>query len=84
MSNNVCFNWDRSTYSLLRKWLISFCWNVKGPNSPNKQDEVKLLCNNEKSNFIGLLEIKIKVNRVVDITNRLFRGWHILKNLVIF
>lgn len=36
------------------------CWNVRGLNAPNKQNEVKLLCNKENIGLAGLLETKVK------------------------
>jgi len=35
-------------------------WNVRGLNGPNKQKEVKLLCNQEQVGLVGLLETKLK------------------------
>lgn len=52
----------------------------EGLNS-NKQKEVKLLRNNEQVGIIGLLENKIKSNRVGEIANSLFAGWLCLTNL---
>ncbi|XP_070015032.1 uncharacterized protein [Nicotiana sylvestris] len=52
-------------------------WNVRGLNTPNKQKETKLLCNDEKVGMIGLLETKIKKDRIEQIAGKLFSGWQI-------
>lgn len=57
------------------------CWNVRGLNGPNKQKEVKLICNNEKVGMIGLLETKIKINKFDQIASNMFGGWLNINNL---
>lgn len=50
------------------------CWNVRSVNGPNKQKEIKLLCNKDDIGLIGLLETKIKVNKVDQLPSKLFGG----------
>ncbi|XP_075080662.1 uncharacterized protein LOC142166136 [Nicotiana tabacum] len=49
-------------------------WNVRGLNGLNKQKEVKLICNENNVGLIGLLETKIKFNRVPEIARTIFAG----------
>ncbi|XP_060203004.1 uncharacterized protein LOC132631444 [Lycium barbarum] len=57
------------------------CWNVRGLNAPNKQNEVKLKCNKESIGMVGLVENKIKVTKIDNVANMLFGGWNFLTNL---
>lgn len=50
-------------------------------NAPNKQKEVKLLCNEERVGLVGLLETKIKMNKIEQVAATLFGGWKYLTNL---
>lgn len=50
------------------------CWNVRGMNSPNKQKEIKLLCNAGNIGLVGLLETKVKVDIIDQLANKLFSG----------
>ncbi|XP_070021780.1 uncharacterized protein [Nicotiana sylvestris] len=52
-----------------------------GIHIPNKQKEVKLLCNEERVGLVGLLETKIKSNRIEKLANNMFVGWKYLTNL---
>lgn len=56
-------------------------WNVRGPNTPTKQKEVKLLCNEEEVSLIGLLETKIKSGRIEKLAENMFVGWQYITNL---
>lgn len=56
-------------------------WNVRGLNGPNKQEEVKLLCNNEEVGLIGLLENKVRKEKFDQVATKLFNGWSHLTNL---
>lgn len=53
--DNIFLNWGIDS-------LLS--WNDRGLNAPNKQKEVKLLCNMENVSLVGLLETKIKINKI--------------------
>lgn len=57
------------------------CWNIRGLNAPNKQREVKSLCRNEEVGLVGLLETKVKRNKIVDIATKIFEGWQYITNL---
>lgn len=46
-------------------------WNVRELNAPNKQKEVKLLCNEEKVGLIGLLETKIKKDKMDQLADKI-------------
>lgn len=56
-------------------------WNVRGYNAPNKQKEVKFICNEEKIRLLGLLETKVKSNKIEELANKLFVGWNYVFNL---
>nr|XP_009600461.1 uncharacterized protein LOC104095915 [Nicotiana tomentosiformis] len=56
-------------------------WNVRGLNAPNKQREVKLLCYKERTGLIGLLETKLKQDKVQKIIEKQFSGWRYTTNL---
>ncbi|XP_019233350.1 PREDICTED: uncharacterized protein LOC109213958 [Nicotiana attenuata] len=48
---------------LLLQMVSLLAWNVRGINAPNKQKEVKLLCNEHNIGIVGLLETKVKASR---------------------
>ncbi|KAK4723752.1 hypothetical protein R3W88_026531 [Solanum pinnatisectum] len=56
-------------------------WNVRGLNGPNKQNEVKLLCNKQQLGLISLLKTKIKKNSRDKIVESIFGGWNHIHNL---
>ncbi|XP_060182858.1 uncharacterized protein LOC132612786 [Lycium barbarum] len=56
-------------------------WNVRGLNGPNKQKEVKLLYIEERVGLIGLLETKIKKDKIQQVANNMFGGWNHINNL---
>jgi len=39
-------------------------WNIWGLNWPNKQEDVKIFLHENKIGLVGLLETKIKENKV--------------------
>jgi len=49
-------------------------WNIRGLNWPNKQEDVKIFLHEKQIGFIGLLETKVKENKV-DKTHNIFQGW---------
>lgn len=57
------------------------CWNIRGLNGPNKQKEVKLLCSKENIGLVGLLETKIKRNKIENVARSMFGGWEYITNL---
>ncbi|XP_060183185.1 uncharacterized protein LOC132613154 [Lycium barbarum] len=54
---------------------------AEGLNGPNKQKEVQLLCNEENVGLIGLLETKIKKDKIQQIAEKMFGGWQSINNL---
>lgn len=52
-----------------------------GLNAPNKQKKIKLLCNEERVGLIGLLETKIKRDKIDQVMGKLFGGWQFISNL---
>lgn len=50
-------------------------WNVRGLNSPNKQQAIKSYCNNIHCGFIALLETKVRQQNVERVYRNLFYGW---------
>lgn len=57
------------------------CLNVRGLKSPNKQKEIKLICNNQSAGLIGLLENKVKSTRIERIAQSMFGGREYVTNL---
>ena len=49
-------------------------WNIRGLNWPNKQEEVKLFMHTNKIGLLGLLETKVKDQKVDMIANIIFPG----------
>jgi len=61
--------------------MIILSWKVRGLNVPNKQIEVKILCNEEKVSLISLLETKIKSRKIEKLAESMFTGWKYVTNL---
>lgn len=57
------------------------CWNVRGLNGPNKQRETRCLCNRHETGLVGLLETKIKANKIEQVEKNMFSGWGYITNL---
>lgn len=64
----------------LREMDNILCWNVRGMNAPNKQREVRLLCNKESTGLVALLKTKIKVDKVSQMANSMFGDWGHITN----
>ncbi|KAJ8421769.1 hypothetical protein Cgig2_000946 [Carnegiea gigantea] len=58
-------------------------WNVRGLNWPNKQEDVKIFLQLNKIGLVGLLETKIKRQKVETIASNIFRGWDWTNNFEI-
>ena len=50
-------------------------WNIRGLNWPNKQEDVKIFLQKNQISFIGLLETKVKKEKVHTVASRIFHGW---------
>lgn len=66
---------------LSREMVNLLSWNIRGLNSPNKQKEIRLLCNEQEARLVGLLETKVKVNKIEGLANKLFGCWQYVTNL---
>ena len=56
------------------------CWNVRGLNWPNKQEDIKLFLHTYHIGLIGMLETKVKLARVNKVASNLLAGWQWLHN----
>ncbi|KAJ8419442.1 hypothetical protein Cgig2_014343 [Carnegiea gigantea] len=52
------------------------CWNIRGLNWPNKQEDLRVFMQQKQIGLMGLLETKIKEKNVTHIANKLFPDWH--------
>lgn len=50
------------------------CWNVRGLNERNIKKKIKLFCNKQDAELKGLLETKIKVNKIDQVASSMFGG----------
>ena len=55
-------------------------WNVRGLNHPSRQMEVKKLLVNLKSEIFGLLETKIRAEKIKDTSEALGDVWTCISN----
>ena len=51
------------------------CWNVRGLNWPNKQEDLKIFLFNHKVGLVGLLETKVKEHNTKKVADAIFQGW---------
>ena len=50
-------------------------WNIRGLNWPNKQEDVKLFLQLNNIGLIGLLETKVKRQKMHNVADMIFQGW---------
>ncbi|XP_062103113.1 uncharacterized protein LOC133814132 [Humulus lupulus] len=50
-------------------------WNIRGLNNPKKQVEIKQLIWNMKIGVVGLLETRVKTQKLGEVYIRMFSGW---------
>ena len=55
-------------------------WNIRGLNSPHKQQEVKKLIRDNNLDVVCLLETKVRRNNLSSIKNNCFFNWDYLHN----
>lgn len=55
-------------------------WNIRGLNSPLKQNEIKLFILDKEINIIDILEVKVRLQNFQNIKNKIFRNWDVLHN----
>jgi len=56
------------------------CWNIRGLNWPNKQDDIKIFLQLNNVGLVGFLETKIKEKNVDKVPNRMIPGWNWIHN----
>lgn len=60
---------------LLQRMDSIFCWNVRGLNQRSKQVLVRNLIRKCKAGLVGLLETRIKLNKLGEFYKNVFDGW---------
>ena len=58
-----------------------YSWIIRGPNWPNKQEDVKIFLHEKQIGFVGLLETKVKEGKASMIASNIFQGWNWHHNL---
>ena len=58
-------------------------WNIRGLNWPNKQEDLKLFLRMNKVGLIGLLETKVKQNKVDIMASKILPGWQWQHNFLL-
>ena len=49
-------------------------WNIRGLNSPNKQEDIKDFLSKQQVGLVALLETNDKQKKIVEVATRLFTG----------
>jgi len=55
-------------------------WNIRGLNRPQKQEDVKVFLHQQNVALIGLLETKVKAEKIDSIGANIFGNWQWLHN----
>ncbi|XP_062114516.1 uncharacterized protein LOC133825616 [Humulus lupulus] len=55
-------------------------WNIRGLNNPKNQCEIKQLIFNKKIGLVGLLETRVKTQKLGEVYTRMFSGWWFSSN----
>ena len=56
------------------------CWNVRGMNSPKRQQDVRSIVQKNNIALIGLVETKVRRENSSSIMQNLMEGWQMLQN----
>ena len=56
------------------------CWNVRGLNTPLRQQEVKALVQENRVSLMGLVETWVSMANNVPIAQNLLGGWSYINN----
>jgi len=56
-------------------------WNIRGLNSPNKQEDIKGFLHKQKVGLVVLLETKVHKKHIEEVTQRLFSRWQWFTNV---
>ena len=56
------------------------CWNVRGMNCPNKQEDIKIFLQQQKAGIVGFLETKVKVQNVTQVMGKICPNWNWIHN----
>lgn len=73
----MMLGWRNTLQHLMSKVL---CWNVRGLNSPAKQKVARNFINNFCARLVGLLETKVKVQKMGNLYLRVCPGWCFTSN----
>ena len=49
-------------------------WNIRGLNSPNKQEDISGFLNKQNVGIVALLETKVKQQNITAVAYRMFGG----------
>ena len=50
-------------------------WNIRGLNSPKKQEDIRIFLQKQHVGLVALLETKVHKNNIEGVAQKLFRGW---------
>jgi len=56
-------------------------WNIRGLNSSNKQEDIKLFLKKQGVGLVVLVETKVKKENISRVANKLFMGWRWYTNM---
>jgi len=56
-------------------------WNIRGLNSPNKQEDIKDFLSKQQVGLVALLETNDKQKKIVEVATRLFTGYNWCTNV---
>ena len=51
------------------------CWNVRGINCPNKQEDLKTLLRQHNTGLVGFLETKVKEQHIAQVIRKVCPTW---------
>ena len=53
------------------------CWNVRGMNSPNKQEDIKIFLQQQQAGMVGFLETKAQAQNIAQVMGKIChnRNW---------
>jgi len=57
------------------------CWNVRGMNSPQKQEDIGLFLHQQSTGMVGFIETKAQERNMAQVAGRVCSNWHWVHNV---
>jgi len=56
------------------------CWNVRGMNSPQKQEDIRLFLHKQSTGMVGFIETKVQEKNISQVAEKVCSNWNWVHN----